>query len=59
MSEMSTCTICKSLVIINWHHIMKKANKCMNKVCCMYSVNLLQMHTVWSKYAKFECSRVL
>ena len=38
-SEMSTCTPCKSLVMINWDHIMKNTNKFTNKMCCMYSVN--------------------
>ena len=39
VSKISTYTLCKSLVMIKWHRIMKNTNKCMNKKCCVYSVN--------------------
>ena len=49
MSEISTCTLCKSLVMINWHHIMNNTNKCMNKMCCIYSVNQLRRCTPFGR----------
>ena len=39
VSETSTCTLCKSLVMMYRHHIMNNTNKCMNKMCCINYVN--------------------